>query len=79
MPSTDWNSSLLTAGNYQHDVAVLELIFRSGEVYRYFGVPAQTYQELLQAESKGAYFNRSVRNRFPFRKWMPVRFAAMIL
>jgi len=29
-------------------------------------VPAKTYQELLWAESKGAYFNHHIRNRFPY-------------
>jgi hypothetical protein len=42
----------------------LELEFKSGAIYRYLGVPAATYRGLLGAESKGAYFNGHIRNRF---------------
>jgi hypothetical protein len=38
---------------------------RSGPSYQYFDVPQQSYNQLLIAESKGAYFNAKIRNRFP--------------
>jgi KTSC domain len=57
-------SSLLAGVAYDHDQAVLQLRFRGGTVYQYFHVPRQTYQDLLQADSKGAYFNRNVRGVF---------------
>ncbi len=68
MQLTDWNSRLLKTAAYQSELAVLELVFRSGEVYHYFGVPAEIYQELRWAESKGGYFNSHLRNRFPYSK-----------
>ena len=58
------DSSLLQAAVYHDELALLELAFCSGVVYRYFGVPAQTYHELLSAESQGRYFNFHIRNRF---------------
>ena len=57
-------SSLLASVAYDHDRAVLQLEFRSGAVYQYFGVPLQRFQELLQAESHGTYFNHRIRNFF---------------
>ena len=45
-------------------LALLELRFAGGAAYRYFRVPAPIYEELLRAESKGAYFNYHIRNRF---------------
>ena len=48
--------------------AVLELEFRSGAVYRYFGIPPHTFEELLRAQSKGGYFNSHIRNRFAYAK-----------
>jgi hypothetical protein len=45
----------------------LELEFHSGKRYLYFQVPLQCYRELLRADSKGAYFNRHIRNCFPFQ------------
>jgi lysyl-tRNA synthetase class 2 len=46
----------------------LEVEFRSGEIYRYGGVPPHSYSDLLAAPSKGGYFNSSIRNRFPFKE-----------
>jgi hypothetical protein len=45
----------------------LDIEFRSGQWYRYFQAPPFCYQQLLEADSKGAYFNRHIRNRFPFQ------------
>lgn len=47
---------------------VLELEFRNGLVYEYFGVPLALYQQLIAAPSKGALVNRFVRGRFPHRR-----------
>jgi len=68
MPRVDLNSTSLYAVTYQDQCAVLELEFRSGAVYRYFGIPQQTLEELLRAESKGGYFNSRIRNRFAHAK-----------
>ncbi len=68
MLQLDWNSTLLETAAYQDPLALLQVTFRSGVVYHYFGVPAQTYQDLLRAESKGGYFNSHIRNRFAYTK-----------
>ena len=60
-------SRTLASATYDADRYQLELEFHSGRRYLYFQVPPRCYQELLQAESKGSYFNRTIRNRFPFR------------
>jgi KTSC domain len=59
-------SSLLASVAYDHDRAILQLEFRSGAIYQYFGVPRQGYQELLQADSHGTHFNRHLRNCFRY-------------
>ena len=59
-----WDSRVLQAATYDCQLASLEIRFRSGAVYHYFGVPQQTYQELLHAKSKGQYFNSRIRIRF---------------
>lgn len=56
----------MKAATYCEQSQSLELEFGSGSVYRYHGVPVETYQELLRAESKGKYFNQRIRNRFSF-------------
>lgn len=60
------NSSLLEAAAYDSRSARLELRFRSGAVYGYFGVPPHTWYELLSTESAGRYFNSHIRNRFAY-------------
>ncbi len=47
---------------------VLEIQFESGRVYQYFDVPESVYQELMQAESKGKYFNAHIRNQYPYQE-----------
>ena len=66
MRRTPVDSTTLSAAGYADQTSTLELLFRSGELYRYFGVPRRTYWELLHAESKGGYFNEHIRNRFAF-------------
>ena len=70
MSCSDWiavDSSLVSAARYSSD-AVLELRFRSGAIYRYSNVPHLLFEELLAAESLGAYFNRRIRPRFPYEQ-----------
>ena len=60
-------SRTLASAFYDPGRCQLELEFRSGKRYLYFRVPQSCYEELLLAESKGGYFNRSIRNRFAFQ------------
>jgi hypothetical protein len=57
-------SRVLANTAYERDQAILQLEFRGGQVYQYFQVPQQIHQGLLQADSKGLYFNRHIRNAF---------------
>lgn len=58
------DSSLLKWVDYFPDEHRLQLGFRSGEVWDYFDVPEATHRGLLEAESKGGYFNRHIRKTF---------------
>jgi KTSC domain len=57
-------SSLLASVAYDADHCILQLEFHSGAVYRYFDVPLSIYQQLMAADSKGSYFNHSIRGCF---------------
>ncbi len=61
-------SSTLASVGYAPRTRTLEVRFTSGSVYRYFGVSRRVYAELLAASSKGAYFNRHIRDRFPYAR-----------
>jgi len=55
------STSLASVG---YEKGVLEVRFRNGGVYRYHGVPADVHDQLLEAESKGRFFNRRVRDAY---------------
>ena len=61
-------SSTLAAVGYDTGGKLLEVKFISRAVYQYFGVPAAVHELLLSAASKGSFFHRSVRGRFPYRR-----------
>jgi hypothetical protein len=60
-------SSVLASMTYSLG-ATLDLVFRSGAIYRYFAVPRPVVDGLIAAESKGAYFNTHLRNRFHYQR-----------
>ena len=59
-------SAALRALVYDDVRGILQLEFRTRAIYHYFGVPAAVYETLLSAPSKGSYFNRVIRGRFPY-------------
>ena len=60
------SSSNLSAVSYADGVHAIR--FKSGGVYRYFGVPETVYRDLLAAPSKGRYFARYIKNIYPFER-----------
>jgi hypothetical protein len=60
-------STTLATVAYDEARQLLQLEFCSRAIYLYFGVPAAVHQALLDAPSKGKYFNRALRGRFPYR------------
>jgi KTSC domain len=61
------DSSLIRSVTYGTD-ATLTVRFHSGTVYRYFTVPRTVLDQFLTATSKGVYFNRHIRERFPCQR-----------
>src|ERR1022692_4223115 len=59
------STSLATVA-YDDARKLLQLEFCSRAIYPYFGVPAAVHAALLRAPSKGIYFNRVIRGRFPY-------------
>ena len=68
MKWTPIESSAFQAVGYAESQALLYLLFRSGDIYRYFDVPRGQYQEFLAADSKGRYFGRNIRGRFCYER-----------
>jgi hypothetical protein len=59
-------STTLASLAYDETRELLQLEFRSGSIYQYFGVPSAVHEALLSAPSKGSYFNSAIRGRFPY-------------
>lgn len=66
MNSTVVESAALATVAYDDVRKLLLLEFRSRAVYQYFGVPPTVHKALLQAPSRGSYFNHVIRGRFPY-------------
>lgn len=60
------DSSAIAAIGYDMRTAILEVEFRSGRIYRYYGVPRSVYRTLLAANSRGQFLNRYIRRTYPF-------------
>lgn len=56
-------SSNLAEVGYNSEGRIMEVKFKAGSVYRYFAVPADVYNGLLEAKSKGDFFYRAVRTK----------------
>ncbi len=61
-------STTLSTVGYDESLNQLQLEFCSRAVYLYFGVPAAVFEALLDAPSKGRYFNEAIRGRYPYRQ-----------
>ena len=66
MRVTAVESTTLATVAYDRVGGLLPLEFRSRAIYQYIDVPAAVHEGLLGAPSKGSYFNRFIRGRFPY-------------
>jgi hypothetical protein len=65
-------SSMMLSVGYDEDHAVLEIEFVTGHVYRYHAVPKRDWQGLMEAPSKGRYFDAHIRDKYPTVRASPV-------
>jgi hypothetical protein len=61
-------SSAIERVDYRLERHELFVEFTSGRRYIYFDVPAIIYRHLLNAESRGRYFNFNIRDQYDFRE-----------
>jgi hypothetical protein len=62
------SSTTIAAIGYDDDTETLEIEFVSGTVYRYRGVSQDAFEDLRDAPSKGAYFNRHIKDAYPWEQ-----------
>ncbi len=68
MERTPITSTNLSAAGYDEASQTLEVEFNYGAVYRYAGVPLNEFEGLMNADSKGKYFNANIKTRYQFSK-----------
>jgi hypothetical protein len=61
-------SENLASVRYEDNRGILEIEFRNGCVYQYFGVPGRVFLELMRAPSKGAYFTDHIKGTYRYRR-----------
>ena len=64
-------SYVIRALAYDAGRTELTVTFTSGRIYVYALVPSALAAALEAAASKGAFFNKHIRDRYPFRKAAP--------
>ena len=62
-------STMIRSVGFDAGSSVLEVEFvASGDVYAYYDVPLSVYDELLTADSLGAYFNEYIKDLYAFQQ-----------
>jgi hypothetical protein len=61
-------SSVVRRFAYDAASKQLRIVFTSGSIYVYEGVPHEVYDGLRSAASRGRYYNAAIRNQFPCRR-----------
>jgi KTSC domain len=60
------SSSMIASIGYLARSRMLEIEFVSGSIYRYLDVGQETYDDFLEAPSKGTFFNAHIKDEYSF-------------
>ncbi len=66
-------SEMLVAAGYDQKSHSLQVVFRTGETYRYKNVPSFIYERLMSADSIGKFMHKYILNRFDYERVMSTR------
>ncbi|HEY0412952.1 MAG TPA: KTSC domain-containing protein [Allosphingosinicella sp.] len=62
----EFQSSAIARGAYDIDAHTLDLWYKGGDRYRYFGVPEAVFDDLLAAASVGEFVNREIKPHYRY-------------
>lgn len=57
------NSSSVASVGYDADHQTLEIEYKNGKVYQYFGVPEYLYEEIFKTQSIGSFVNYYIKEQ----------------
>lgn len=61
-------SSNIDSIGYDEPAETLEIAFHGGMIYQYFNVGRALHEQLMQASSKGQFFNTYIKDIYPFSR-----------
>ena len=64
-------SSVVAHIHYDPGTSILRITFTSGEKYDYIQVPANVYEDMKKAFSKGDYLNKVIKPHYAYKKVTP--------
>ena len=59
------DSSFIDSVAYHKPLKTFDIRLKNGQKYSYTGVPSIVYTNFMKAKSKGEYFNRVIRKKYP--------------
>ena len=61
-------SEMLRLVGYDAAARLLEVVFNTGDKYRYLEVPASEYEGLMSAESIGQYMHKHIIDHYDYER-----------
>lgn len=53
---------------YSEENKIMQVTFTSGSTYQYYGVPAETWDAAVLADSIGGFINTNIKGKFKYAK-----------
>lgn len=66
--TTGFASTNIAEFRYDRTTDTLQVDFVDGSTYEYMNVPPQTHRAFQSAGSKGEFFARQIRGRYPYER-----------
>lgn len=68
MEFTPVNSQMILGVRYNKNTFELDVVFRTGDKYRYKNVPKFVFDGLMNADSHGQYMHKRILGRFEYER-----------
>ncbi|MCR8558732.1 KTSC domain-containing protein [Mucilaginibacter sp. BJC16-A38] len=61
-------SSVVANMDYDEEKSTLRITYTSGAAYNYIGVPADVFDEMKAATSKGTFLNYRIKGKYRYKR-----------
>ena len=66
--NVDDMSSAISVIRYNQKGKILEIVFKNRGTYQYSAVPVNIIKQLIDARSKGKFFNKKIKDRYNYKR-----------